>query len=188
MDMVSYLSSLGYEPARIRNWDYWYLSPLREEKTPSFKVNRKMNLWYDHGIGKGGNLIDFAILYNNCTVGELLQQLGAGLSFHPPTSKSPDAAHPIDDTPLKIIKEGPLVSLGLYRYLYQRRVSMEVAKRFCKEVAFELSGRSYFAIGFKNNSGGYELRNSFFKGSSTPKDISVIENNARECQCGRCAY
>jgi DNA primase len=62
MDIVSYLSTLGYEPAKIRNFDYWYLSPLRSEKTPSFKVNRKLNLWYDHGIGKGGNVIDFAIL------------------------------------------------------------------------------------------------------------------------------
>jgi len=31
---------------------YWYLSPLREEKEASFKVNRKKNVWYDHGIGK----------------------------------------------------------------------------------------------------------------------------------------
>ncbi len=69
MDIVQYLSSIGYEPAKIRNCDYWYLSPLRDEKTPSFKVNRKLNRWYDHGIGKGGNVIDFAILYNNCTVG-----------------------------------------------------------------------------------------------------------------------
>src|SRR5919199_1336957 len=62
MDIVSYLSSLGYQPSKIRNHDYWYHSPLRNEKTPSFKVNRKLNRWYDHGIGKGGNLIDFAIL------------------------------------------------------------------------------------------------------------------------------
>src|SRR5690606_16241833 len=75
IDMVSYLARLGYEPAKIRNVDYWYLSPLRDEKTPSFKINRKLNRWYDHGIGKGGNLIDFAILYSDCTVGEFLQKI-----------------------------------------------------------------------------------------------------------------
>ena len=74
-DMVEYLSKLGHEPAKIRGVDYWYLSPLREERTPSFKVNRKLNRWYDHGLGKGGNIIDFAILYHNCTVGEFLHQL-----------------------------------------------------------------------------------------------------------------
>ena len=28
-DMVDYLSNLGYEPAKVRGHDYWYLSPLR---------------------------------------------------------------------------------------------------------------------------------------------------------------
>src|SRR5688500_7896411 len=82
MDIVCYLSSLGYEPVKIRNFDYWYFSPLRDEKTPSFKVNRKINRWYDHGIGKGGNLIDLAILYNNCTVGEFLKRINKDFSLH----------------------------------------------------------------------------------------------------------
>jgi len=50
IDMVDYLSALGHRPQKVRNSDYWYLSPL---------VNRSLNIWYDHGIGKGGNLIDF---------------------------------------------------------------------------------------------------------------------------------
>ena len=72
--MIDYLSKLGYEPVKVRNCDYWYLSPLREEKTASFKVNKKLNRWYDHGLGKGGNIIDFGIAYHHCTIGELLQQ------------------------------------------------------------------------------------------------------------------
>jgi len=36
LDLVDYLASLGHQPAKIRNQDYWYLSLLREEKTPSF--------------------------------------------------------------------------------------------------------------------------------------------------------
>ncbi len=42
MDMVAYLSALGYEPIKVRKFDYWYLSPLRDEKTASFKINRKI--------------------------------------------------------------------------------------------------------------------------------------------------
>ncbi len=56
MDMVEYLQKLGYQPQKIRNNDYWYLSPLRDEKTASFKVNRKLNAWYDFGLGQGGNI------------------------------------------------------------------------------------------------------------------------------------
>jgi hypothetical protein len=35
----------------------WYLSPFRNEATPSFKVNQSANLWYDFGEGKGGTVI-----------------------------------------------------------------------------------------------------------------------------------
>ena len=81
-DIVEYLEIMGHHPQKIRNNDYWYLSPLRDEKAPSFKVNRKLNAWYDFGIGQGGNIIDFAILYHNCPVKEVLDKLYARFSFH----------------------------------------------------------------------------------------------------------
>ena len=72
LDLVDYLQTLGFAPQKIRGNDYWYISPLRDEKTASFKVNHKLNAWYDHGDGRGGKLVDFGILYFNCTVTELL--------------------------------------------------------------------------------------------------------------------
>jgi DNA primase len=74
-DLVDYLEKLGYQPQKIRKNDYWYLSPLRDEKTPSFEVNRKLNVWYDFGTGQGGNVIDFGMLYHKCSVAELLKKL-----------------------------------------------------------------------------------------------------------------
>ena len=180
LDIVSYLSSLGYEPARIRNWNYWYHSPFRSEKTPSFKVNRKLNRWYDHGIGKGGNLIDFAILHNNCTVAEFLETVRRTLPLHQLHAAVYKQDQPAIDSPITIVQERTLNSLTLYKYFYQRRIPIEVAKRYCNEVTYEVSGRRYFAIGFKNNSGGYELRNPYFKGSSSPKDSTLFENGAQE--------
>jgi len=32
IDLVDYLASLGYQPQKVKNQDYWYLSPLRDEK------------------------------------------------------------------------------------------------------------------------------------------------------------
>jgi hypothetical protein len=43
-----------------------------------------------------------------------------------------------------------------------------------------LYGKNYYAIGFKNHAGGYELRNEKFKASSSPKDITLIKNNAEK--------
>src|SRR6185312_3257192 len=70
IDLVDYLAHLGHYPRRIRQNEYWYISPLRDEKTASFKVNRKLNLWFDHGMGKGGNTVDFGISYHRCPIPE----------------------------------------------------------------------------------------------------------------------
>ncbi|MBF9252256.1 toprim domain-containing protein [Pontibacter sp. 172403-2] len=179
MDMVDYLSGLGHEPAKIRNTDYWYLSPLRDEKTPSFKVNRKLNRWYDHGLGKGGNLVDFAILYHNCTVGEFLQKLNSDLSFQKPHSRHPEE-QVIADHKINILQDFNLSSFALLRYLEQRKIPVEISEQFCREVRYELNNKIFYGIGFKNDSGGYELRNPYFKASSSPKDITTINNGAKE--------
>lgn len=181
IDLIDYLSKLGYQPAKVRSHDYWYLSPLREEKTPSFKVNKKLNRWYDHGLGKGGNMIDFAIQYHNCTVSELLQQLSNVFSFHQPVIQQPnEQLKEIEEGKIRIIKEGTLSSFPLFRYLQQRKIPIDLAERFCKEVKYELNGKEFFGIGFKNNSGGYEIRNPYFKASSSPKDITTFDNSSKE--------
>ncbi len=179
-DMIDYLSKLGYEAAKVRNNDYWYLSPLRDEKIPSFKINKKLNRWYDHGLGKGGNIIDFALQYHNCTIGELLNLLSNVSSFHRSLQAPAKQIRASEESKIKITKEAPLLSFALVRYLQKRKIPLEVAERFCKQVKYELNGKEYFAIGFKNNSGGYEIRNPYSKLSSSPKDITTFNNGAKE--------
>jgi len=178
MDMVDYLSRLGYKPAKIRNADYWYLSPLRNEKTPSFKVNRRLNRWYDHGLGKGGNLIDFAIQFENCTIGEFLQKLNSDFSFHTPIFHQ--AQEWKTEKKLNILQDYSISSFALLRYLEQRRIPIDIADQFCREVRYELNNKIYYGIGFKNDSRGYEIRNLYFKAGSSPKDITTIKNKGKE--------
>lgn len=47
-------------------------------------------------------------------------------------------------------------------------------------MTYELDVKEYYGIGFKNDSGGYEIRNPYIKTSSAPKDIKTITNNAKE--------
>ena len=186
MDLVDYLSTLGHEPSKIRGNDYWFLSPLREERTPSFKISRRLNVWYDHGLGKGGNLIDFGIQYFRCPVAELLSrlsdiQLGNNFSFHRPshilTSKTSLAAGEKEkNSKIVVLEHRPLADASLFDYLKSRSIPIETAGRFCREVDFLLYGKQHTAIGFQNRSGGFELRNHYFKGSSSPKDITLIDN------------
>jgi hypothetical protein len=44
IDLVDSLIALGFQPQKKGN-DYWYLSPLREEKEASFKANIRLNVW-----------------------------------------------------------------------------------------------------------------------------------------------
>ncbi|WP_348813883.1 toprim domain-containing protein [Flavobacterium maritimum] len=179
IDLTAYLSSLGYQPVKIRNMEYWYRSPLRDEQEPSFKVNQKLNLWFDHGLGKGGNLIDFGILYHDCSVRELLQKLDTNFSLQQPTVL-PSNYNIATENKIKILGDFPLVSPSLLRYLEQRKIPIEIANKFCREVRYEMNSKNFFGIGFKNNSGGYEIRNPYFKASSSPKDITTINNNNEE--------
>ena len=186
IDLVDYLASLGHFPTKVRNQDYWYRSPMRDEKTPSFKVNRKSNLWYDHGIGQGGDLIDFGTLYHRCTIPDLLERLsqypgGPSFSFQPPMASGLGGAGEKEGPPggkIVLLDTRPLTARPLIDYLLKRSIPPEIAARSCPEVEFSLYGNRQTAIGFPNRSGGYELRSEQFKGSSSPKDISFFDNHA----------
>ena len=57
---------------------------------------------------------------------------------------------------------------------------MIAAKRFCSEVHYTIGTKFYFAIGLKNNSGGWELRNKYVKSSSAPKELTWINNESQK--------
>lgn len=179
IDLVDYLASLGYQPAKIKGNDFWYSSPLRQERTPSFKINRTLNRWYDFGLGQGGNFIDFALAHQGCTLGELL----SGLKKHnqnlprPQVATSPPPSNPSN---IVILEQKPLRADALIRYLQDRRIAWSVADQYCKEIHYRIGDQNYFAIGFPNKSGGFELRNRFSKISSSPKDISLLTGNNSE--------
>jgi DNA primase len=179
LDIVDYLLSLGHKPAKISGNDHWYFSPFRDEQTPSFKVNRKFNVWYDHGLQKGGKLVDFGVLFYNCTVSELLQRSGHEntFSFHQQKPHDQASAFSRAGEKEKIIVMDARRTIRfspLQDYLQYRRIPLEIANRFCKEVEFNLYDRKYTVIGFQNSAGGYELRSADFKGSSSPKEVTLI--------------
>jgi hypothetical protein len=70
--------------------------------------------------------------------------------------------------------------LHLERYLIHRRISLDVANKYCNEIIYGLNGRQYYSIGFKNDAGGYELRNQYYKASSSPKDIKTFDIGSKE--------
>ncbi|WP_439558246.1 toprim domain-containing protein [Dyadobacter sp.] len=178
-DMVDYLFELGIKPVNIRNVDHWYLSPFRNERTASFKINRQLNRWYDHGIGMGGNLVDFAIMFYQCSIREVVRIFSDYLSFHQPTTHAYPKASSARPRVIEILSTAALTSPSLTRYIASRCIPQVIAANYCQQVHYKVRERQYFALGLKNDSGGYELRNSFAKVASSPKDITTIQNGAQ---------
>ena len=63
-------------------------------------------------------------------------------------------------------------------YLQERGINIGLAKRECRELRFMNADKPYFAIGFPNMAGGYEVRNRYFKGCVAPKDITHIRQQS----------
>jgi DNA primase len=182
------LGQLGYDPHHEAKGDMWYFSPFREETVPSFKINLERNIWYDFGAGEGGNILDFILKYYHlATIAEALGQL-EGLTrdaFIAPAASAPAVATETvgrDPTEgkIEVLTTKFLTNRALIAYLNQRGIAAATARPFVKEGyytvngSYNQSGRPFFALAFPNNSGGYELRNKYFKGSSN-KDISLVQ-------------
>lgn len=187
LDLVEFLDKLGYQPQKVKGNDYWYLSPLRDERNPSFKVNRRKNCWYDHGQGAGGKLVDFSIRYFNCQVTEALQKISFFqqqrkvklLVGNEPLLHDQSASESTQESVLRILdSKNPIVDIRLRLYLKTRRIAEDIANEYCREISFELHNKLYTAIGFKNSAGGFELRNEYFKSSSSPKYVRYLDNSA----------
>ena len=171
--LADYLHSLGYSPLKRLGNNLWYKSPFRQETEASFKVNTELNRWFDFGLGKGGNIIALAQeLYRSDHIPYLLDKIAGQTPHVRPVSFS---FHQQPSEPsFQRLEIRELAHPALLRYLQERRINIELAKSECKELHFVHNGKSYFAIGFPNVTGGYEVRNQFFKGCIAPKDISYI--------------
>ena len=110
-------------------------------------------------------------LYKSSDVSYLIHQIGHNVPSM--VSASPGVVKPKQSSAtFENLQVLPLSHPALIRYLQDRCIDIEVAKSVCKEVHYEVNNKHYFAIGFPNCGGGYELRNPFFKGCIAPKDIS----------------
>ena len=60
LPIADFLNAMGIQPKKQKEGILWYNAPYRTEQTPSFKVDTNKNVWFDFGIGKGGDIFDLA--------------------------------------------------------------------------------------------------------------------------------
>ena len=172
--IVKTLAKLGHFPSHKSEKEAWFLSPLRSETQASFKVSLLLNRWYDFGIGKGGNVIDLVCLISNSSVAEALTFLSGGLPLSNPCPTNKINSQKCSSKN-KILEVLPIEHHLLKKYLKSRRIPVEVAATYCREIRYECQEKKYFALGLQNELGGWELRNLYCKSSTGAKSYSYLK-------------
>lgn len=179
-----YLANRGIHPVKDHGYYGMYRSPFREDNNASLKVDYNKNLWIDFGSNDGGTMIDLVMRINNCSLNEAMQELNRynsksvnlhnnttvqqqsqSFSFHGNNSNKNIPA-------ITIQKVQPITHQALVDYLSERKISLDIAKQYSSEIHYSANGKSFFAIGFPNDSKGWILRSEPFKGC-TSMDVTT---------------
>lgn len=127
-------------------------------------------------LGVGGSIIDLVMRLEKCDFIQAVRLLDSGEKT-PIVVPAPSSGSPTLPT-LRILSDIPLRHPALVGYLSSRRIDPTIASVYCREVNYAVGKREYFAIGFRNDAGGWELRSERFKGSASPKHITTIDNRS----------
>ena len=175
--IVDYLARSGYKPKLTKGVNYWYYSPLRSELTPSFKVNAERNQWYDFGTGDHGDIIDLVCALQHCSTAEAMRSLSRLKETLSAESFSFGGIIPVrSQAPsMELISVQAVKHPKLLLYLSERGLQPSDVSPFLSEVYYRISEKCFFALGFPNDAGGWELRNPYFKGCFAPKAITTIK-------------
>ena len=164
--------------------DFFIHSPFRAEKTPSFKINPTLNTWYDFGLGEGGTILDLIMKLENKDTKEAVKKLrelagdtsNNSFSFFAQQNTFKDnQINKVIDYEIK-----PLSNQALLDYLNDRKIDCRASKDYLQEIYYSIKGKNYFGLAFSNNSGGYEIRNKYFKGAVGTKDITTIAKEKKK--------
>lgn len=180
------LLKFGHLPTRRTEKEAWFLNPFSTETAASFKIDLRKNLWYLFSEGTGGTNTDFMLKYLKTDIPEVLKWAeGQNFSsfqqqrnFENRLKKDNNqkaTSTSTEPNPYEITEIKNLDNKNLKGYLNQRGLSAKVYP-FVKEVHFKMNVKNLYAVGFENLSGGWELRNAFYKGALLRKDISIIQN------------
>ncbi len=142
--LADFLSRLGHEPAARKGTRLWYKSPLRQEQTPSFKVETTLNCWYDFGLGKGGNLIDLATeLYQSTDLRYLMRCIANSYPVPSVQTVASSFATRHSAPSIERFEVVPLEHRALVAYLQERGIPAHIATANCKEAQYSVNGKFY---------------------------------------------
>ena len=166
------LESFSLFPSKGNSKTAFYFAFDREEKTPSLLVNFIKNIAFDFGTGKKYDIVSLVQGIKLCSVSEALEYLSQfDFSFNEQICNITK-----DESRYEILSISEVKHNALIQYLKERRIENNI--HLLKEIHYKISDKKYFGIGFKNDTGGYEIRNKYSKICIGRKDITTIKNNS----------
>lgn len=167
------LESFSLFPSKDNAKSAFYYAIDREERTPSLIVNFTKNTAFDFGTGMMYDNVSIVQAIKRCSVLDALEYLERfNFSFKKQNPEETITAEKKNE----ILEVKEVRHSALLDYLKSRK--LESQKSELSEVHYRINDKRYFGLGFKNDSGGYEIRSSFSKICLGKKDITTIKNNS----------
>lgn len=177
-------------------------SPFREDHTSSFCIYESTNLSFDFGTNQMRDLVQsIQDYYSLKNTSEALLKLNELLKSYPIANYTSSFAQKV---PLKMFDDkkrisphtenqnaGDVLKIGdteiteikdlyyfpILNYIKSRKIRIETASLYFKEIYFKMKGKKYFGLCYQNRNGGYEVAGCGqkpFKTAIGNKDITVI--------------
>ena len=187
ISIKQFLQMKGINPIKEYSHYGMYQSPYRKDENASFKVDYQKNIWYDFGANEGGSIIDLVMKMEDCSFSEAVSKLennhaymhisnneDNSFSFH--GNKSSNKLENKFENKIENII--PIKHPKLIDWVQERKIDLNLANLYCREIHYQNQSGQFFSIGFGNDKGGYELSSpTGFKGCFPPKDIKTIRND-----------
>lgn len=173
------LEALGHRPEKQLGQELIYR--LSGPK-PCFAVNQEHNIWYDHDTKKGGNIIDFAIMYWKVTFRQALKKLNEHFQLEqlPEYGKLQCRRRHAQKLPhYRLQHTCRLGSNADIKAYLQNHCIWEVSQTILSEVYYYVQDeknhiKPFYAAGLQNELGHWQVSNAGFTGCLGHSAISFI--------------
>lgn len=163
-----FYSNLKFRYVGKKGIEHYFLS--QNEKSPSLSVNSEKNIWFHHSLAVGGDVFKAVQIFEK--IPSFKEQCEFLLKMYVKSYQINFVETENEKKGIKILNVIDIITdKKLLAYAQKRGISV-----FCdnlKEIHFLNNLKKYYGLGFKNKSGGYDIRNEFFKGKIGKTDITV---------------
>ena len=135
-DKYTCFDYLGKRVVRKTTSGYLARAPWREDTHPSLTITPNGKGWHDLATGAKGSVIDLVMLDHNCDLKracEVLERRKPSFFFPQPSIESDGGR---ENEAFSRFDVMTLHSKGLFAYLHQRGINIDIAKRFLGEADY----------------------------------------------------